>query len=162
MSAEEMAVRKVRLRIQVQALQEQGYAVLMAPPGESRRGLGVLHPIMREAADSHIEQLGSSDDALDHDMAKQALEALLSSAGVHPSRASVVAVHLAEQGVSAAADVRAARPEQLAAVFSAPELGLAAGERLRALSGLLRQSMESSFGAAAPIFGSNGGLSMDM
>mmetsp|Transcript_51055 Transcript_51055/g.165235 ORF Transcript_51055/g.165235 Transcript_51055/m.165235 type:complete len:433 (+) Transcript_51055:188-1486(+) len=161
-SAEELAARKVRLRMQVQALQEQGYAVLMAPPGESRRGFGVLHPIMREAADSHIEQLGSSDDALGYDMAKHALEALLSSAGVHPSRASVVAAHLAEQGVSAAADVRAARPEQLAAVFSAPGLGLAAGERLRALSGLVRQSMESSFGAAALIFGSNGGLSMDM
>lgn len=125
------AQRRAALRERVEALEEHGYQVLVRPPDD-----GIEGPL----AQSHT---GTEND---NNLAAE-LQEVLTNAGVPHVRATTSATRLARQGIGAA-DLYTASPEELAAMFSAPELNLLAGERFRVLSSL-RQRAATHVTAAA-------------
>lgn len=106
------------LNERVKQMEKDGYQVLVRPQPTD---LSFVESSPGESA--QVEQRASDIQDLLH-----------KATGILGQRAAGMALRLAWQGLTAA-QLQAAGLEELAAVFSSPELGLTAGERLRALKG---------------------------
>jgi hypothetical protein len=127
---------KRSLRDRVQDLEEEGFVVLLRPPPLAIAD-GSASP---ETVPSLVQKrLHADKPALE--TAALELRSFLQEIGIPDARAASAALNLVWQGIDAAT-LRASPPEDLAAVFSAPELGLPAGERLRALAALRRTPLD--------------------
>jgi len=122
----EISERKTLLQSQVKAMQEQGYSVLLAPPG---------------AASQLAEPTASPP---------KGLHALLLEVGLAPARAASATEYLRKRGIHIE-NMRSFAPKELAAALSAPELGLTAGEQMRAVTGLWHMSGSTPKGMRAPV-----------